>query len=486
MKRTLRGALLVVLLILLVLGYKDLSFSSKQVKANQVDLLNIPENIIEHFQEAIKYKTVSLPGKIDTLEQQAFLAFLDKAFPFVDSLMKHDDINQFSRLYHWRGSNSKEDPILLLGHMDVVPVEDFQLEDWESPPFSGSKKDGFIYGRGSLDDKVNVIGILSAVELLLRQGFQPNRSVYFAFGHDEEIGGQNGAKAIASLLADQGLKFEYILDEGSIILEKALPGLKAPVALIGTAEKGYVTITLTAELEEGGHSSMPPETTAIGLLSEAITNLKRNPKELRLEGPARELLSFVGPEMSQPYRAVFANTWLTAPLIKKQFSSRPTTNALLRTTMAPTILTAGIKDNIMPTRAKAQLNFRILPGESIASTIEYVKKVVNNDLISVVESPASFNSNPSKVSPTKAFGFKVLQKTLAEIFPQVITSPCLVIAATDARHYESLSDQIYRFTPIQLSNPDLKRIHGINERIDWSGYSRLIQFYSRLLINSSK
>ena len=374
-----------------------------------------------------------------------------------------------------------------MGHSDVVPVEGESLKQWTENPYGGKISEGYIWGRGTLDDKVNIVGILEATERLLLEDYQPMRTVYFAFGHDEEVGGINGAAAIARRFKQQGIEFEYIMDEGMVILEKAMPGLDPTVALIGIAEKGYTTLELTAQLEKGGHSSMPPKTTAIGLLAESIKKLENQPFPASVQGPTKLLFDYVGPEMTWPNKAVFANLWLFEPVLLGQLSKAPTTNAIIRTTTAPTIINGGVKDNILPTTARAWVNFRIFPGETFEDVANRVGQIINDPRVNVGFSKESaFSANPSPVSEVESFGFTVLQRSIKEIFPGVIVAPALVIAATDARHYSGLSKNIYRFSPLQLNNDDLKRIHGIDERISVENYKKLVLFYRQLVMNSCK
>ena len=271
---------------------------------------------------------------------------------------------------------------------------------------------------GSLDDKVNITGILEAVSILLKEDYQPERGLYLAFGHDEEVGGQNGAKAIAKRFEQQGIHFEYVLDEGMVVLENALPGLSRPATLIGIAEKGYASITLNAQLGYGGHSSMPPAETVIGLLADIIKKLEQNPFPASIKGPTKLLFDYVGPELSMPYKMIFANTWFFENLLINQLSKRASANASIRTTMAPTILQAGIKDNVMPTAASVTINFRIIPGETILSVQDRLRKIIGDKRIKISIGEAAFSSNPSKVSSIESFGFEAIRKNSARTFSE--------------------------------------------------------------------
>ncbi len=478
---------LLFLIFVIIIGFVILNFlrfSSRQVSVAPVAPLKISTEIIERFSAAIRIPTISYKDRIDTTAFEAFIEFVDSNYTQVNSNLEHYKVNDYSLVYRWPGKNPKLKPILLMAHTDVVPVGSQNESNWEEAPFSGVVKDGFIWGRGTLDDKHNVIGILEAVQMLLQEGYRPDRTLYLAFGHDEEVGGDFGAQAIARRFSEQGLAFEYILDEGMLVMENALPGLDQPVTLLGIAEKGYTTLHISIALEDGGHSSMPPQETAIGILSKALYTLESNPFPARIDGIAGQLFDHVGPEMNLLYKTIFANRWLFGGILKKQLANAPSTNAIIRTTTAPTMLNAGIKDNILPTQAAAQINFRILPGETVESVIAQVTATIDDERIVVREQDPTFSTNPSQVSDTESFGFRVLQKSACEIFPGTVAAPALMIAATDSRHYQQLSDDIFRFSPVQLQKPDLARIHGFNERISIENYEKLIGFYRQLVRNS--
>lgn len=467
-----------------ILVVNTINYPSRQIPIKPISKIEVDKEAVDRLAAAIQISTVSRTSGIDTTGFLRLHQLMKQSFPLADSLLAKRTINEFSLLYYWKGKKPKLKPILLMGHLDVVPIEELSRDIWEQPPFSGKIEKGYIWGRGALDDKISVFGILEAIETLLEEGYIPERDVYLAFGHDEEIGGKNGAKKIVEWLQKEQIELEYVMDEGALIMENAVNGLEQPLAMIGIAEKGYTTLTLTAQLEQGGHSSMPPQQTAVGLLAKAIHTLQENPFPAKIAGPTAEMLSYIGPEMTAFQKAVFANLWCTKGIVIEQMTQSPASAAILRTTTAPTILRAGISENVLPTRATAQINFRIFPGETIQSTIEYVQKVIDEPCISVVAATATTSNNPSQVADIRSFGFQVIQKSIQQIFPDVIVAPSLVIAGTDSKHYEPVCSNIFRFMPVQLKKEDLDGIHGINEKVSVDNYENAIRFYRQLILNS--
>lgn len=412
---------------------------------------------------------------------RALHAYLAERFPRLGRSLVREVVNDFSLLYAWRGSEPERKPVLLLAHLDVVPVPPASRPQWSRDPFAGAVAEGFVWGRGALDDKVSALAMLEAVEALLAEGFEPARNVYLAFGHDEEVGGRDGAARIAQLLDERGLRFAYTLDEGLIITSGLMPGVRSPVALVGIAEKGYVSVELIAR-GEGGHSSMPPPRTAAGRLAAAVDRLEGRPMAARIDGPTAAMFDFVAPEMKLPLQAVFANRWLFDPLIRFQLAKAPATNALMRTTTATTMLRAGVKENVLPTEARAIVNFRILPGESIAAVRAHVRDTVDDPAVEVRVLPGD---EPSPVSDPGAPSFGALHKTIRAVFPDVVVAPGLMIAGSDSKHYAALAEASYRFLPLRLEPADLARIHGVDERIAIRNYVEIIRFYVELLRNTA-
>jgi carboxypeptidase PM20D1 len=457
-------------------------FSPAPLPVSNSDRVAFPDGAAERLGAALRYRTVSGEdsSQPDALAFQALHAHLQSSFPCVHAHLRREVVGAHSLLYTWAGSNPSLSPVLLSGHLDVVPVEPSSELEWHHPPFSGHIADGSVWGRGALDNKATVVGTLEAAERLLSEGFRPARTIYFAFGHDEEVGGTGGAAEIAHLLKQRGVKLELVLDEGGVVGEGVFPGVPAPVALVGVAEKGFATIELSVRTP-GGHSSLPPRKTAAGILSAAVARIESSPMEARFEAPTRLLLDRVGRHLPLLRRAAFANLWLTGPIVLHSLQQLPATNAMVRTTTAPTILQAGTKDNVLPSHARAVINARILPGDTVASVVDHVRRVVNDDRVAVAVG-GRFVAESSRVSASDSDSFRRMERTIHRMFPDAIVSPFLVVVATDARHYAELSRHVFRFLPLQLTQQDLQRMHGIDERIGVREYERAVGTYRQLML----
>jgi carboxypeptidase PM20D1 len=474
-----------IFLIVAFVGYLAIhtsNFKSKQRHFEPVEKAAISPTAANHLSEAIQIKTISFGNgaAFDTLEFHRFSEFLDNSYPLVTAKLAKTAINTFGLLYHWQGADTALAPIVLAAHYDVVPVDETDSAKWMEPPFSGKINENSIWGRGTLDDKVSVIGIMEAVELMLGEGFIPRRSVYLAFGHDEEIGGMNGAKAIAGYLKSQGIKPEFVLDEGLTITQGLVPGVLTDVALIGIAEKGFATIELSIELD-GGHSSMPQKETAIQIITNALTKLGNAPFKARISEPVHRFLDYAGPEMRFQEKLAFANRKLFGSMILGIYQQSPSGNALVQTTMVPTIISGGFKENAIPSSATATVNFRILPGNSIEGILDHVKETIADDRIQLTL--GDFRSEPSPVSDPTRVAYLTIEQSIKEIYPNLIAVPNLVLGATDGRYYYEICDNVYRFLPVKITQENIGSIHGVNERIPVGEFEDLIRFYRQLLTN---
>lgn len=486
MKRALLAAAAVLLCLVAVLLARALSFTLEQPPIPKLERVDVDEAAAaERLGAAIRFQTVTRAEKPhdDPRAFEALHAYLRETFPLAHTKLSTRAVGRHGLLFTWRGTRPEKKPILLMAHQDVVPVAPGTDQDWEHPPFSGAVANGFVWGRGALDVKSGLLGTLEAVEMLLAQGFEPKRTVYLAFGHDEEIGGRDGAAKIAGYLADQGVTLEYVLDEGGIIGEGLIPDVSVPVALVGVAEKGYVSLELVAKTE-GGHSSMPPSATAIGRLSRAIAALEAAPFPVRMSHSVR-FFEFVGPKMPLLKRIVFANLWLFQPVVEDILTSKHTTAATVRTTTAPTIFHAGVKDNVLPHEARAVVNFRIIPGETPKTVLARVRAIAGEqiDVRPYAAEGESFGTSPSPTSSIDSEAYEAIAGTIRGVSndPSMVVAPYLVVGATDSRYFQPIATNVYRFLFMRLGPEDIQRIHGTNERIAVDNYADAIRFYYNLI-----
>jgi carboxypeptidase PM20D1 len=486
-KKVFGGTALLVAALGGVMLYNTLTFTSRQQAAAPAPAEAVDaETAAAKLADAVRFKTVSHtdPAGFDRQEFLAFHRFLEKSFPRVHQRLKLETVSELSLLYTWEGSEPGLPPALLLAHMDVVPIAPGTEAGWSHPPFEGAIADGFVWGRGTLDDKGSLIGILEAVETLIAQGFRPRRTTYLAFGHDEEVGGINGAARIAGELARRGVKALYALDESGIVAKGIIPGVAQPVCLVGVAEKGYMTLELSVRTE-GGHSSMPPSETAIGILGRAVGRLEQNPFPTRMDGPGMMIFDWVGPEMNFGMKLLFANRWLLGGLLRSELLKTPSMAAVLRTTTAPTVFQAGNKENVLPQEAKALVNFRLLPGDSVEAVTEQVRAAVGDPRVRVENPRPETALAATAVTSPQTEGFKLLERTIRQSFPQTVVAPYLVLGGTDARHYAAVSASVLRFLPLEMTSADLGRLHGTDERVEVAGFARAVGFYIRMIKNSN-
>ena len=480
MRRLFTAAAVLIVLVAAVVLVRTLTLSSRQLDVVPVAGMEVDESAAAaRLGQALTYRTISHqnPAEFDPAPFVAFRHHLAQTYPGVHRVMQLQVVAGYSLLYTWQGSEPEEAPIILLAHSDVVPVDPGTEADWIQPPFSGAVADGFIWGRGAIDDKASLVAILEAVEALVGAGFRPRRSLYLAFGHDEEIGG-DGARAMVELLRQRNVRALYILDEGRSISEGELPGIEGPVAQIGIAEKGYMTVELAVE-QDGGHSSRPPATTGLGILGRAVSRLESNQRPAAIRGAVREMFATLAPEMPFSQRLSYANLWLFGARVKASMAQATTTNAMIRTTTATTMAQGSYKENILPARASMVVNFRLLPGETSAIILEHIRKTVADERVVVtVLGPID---EPSNVSTVDSEPFRALPRTVRQLFPDVLVPPALVLGATDSRHYRDLSANIYRFAPNRMKPGDGKRVHGTNERTGVATFADMIRFYAQLL-----
>jgi carboxypeptidase PM20D1 len=465
-------------------GYRTYSFTAPAPPAEATipDLASYDIDVgaaARHLGEAIRFRTVSLVNESD--DRAPFLQFhawMQQTYPAFHAATLREMFGGLSLLYTWEGTDPAQPPILLLAHQDVVPVPEDTLEQWVVDPFAGVERDGAIWGRGSIDDKGSLVALLEAAEVLAARGWRPARTVMFAFGHDEELGGA-GARQIAAELERRGVRAWFVLDEGMVTLASH-PLTNGPASMIGVSEKGFATLRIRA-VGQPGHSSMPPPETAISLVAEAVGRVHDMPIDRRLEGgPALDMMRALAPELPTMTRVAVANEWLFAPILRRQMAESPPAVALLGTTVAPTVISGGSRANVLPGEAEASINFRIHPRDTPDDLMARAQEAIAG-LEGVTLEWDGEPRPASAVSSTTSSSYALIAALARAAIPETPVAPALVIAGTDSRNYEAVAENTYRFQPILLTDDDLAGVHGLNEHLSRANFERLIQFYAALM-----
>ncbi|MGW0639892.1 M20/M25/M40 family metallo-hydrolase [Nocardia salmonicida] len=442
----------------------------------------VDDEVAQRLAVALQCATVSTEDPAHTADAEfvRLAAHLETSFPRVHAEL---DLTSFghSRLYRWDGAEPGAVSAILLAHQDVVPADDAQR--WTHPPFAGVVDDEFIWGRGAIDDKSRVLAVLEAVEGALAAGIRPRHTMFLAFGHDEEVFGDGGAVRMAEYLRERNVRAELLLDEGGVITEGVADGVDRPVASIMLGEKGYATVRLSVT-ETGGHSSMPGKQTAVGRLARAVARVQDHPMPLRLTPVISDMLARMREAMPEPRRRLLELTdtrglaALAGPLVARIMAAGPTTEALVRTTTAPTVINGGVKANVLPQSAEALVNFRILPGDSVAAVLAHCTRVIRDIGVAIdLVGPASEPSRFTEPGPA----YDLVAELASSVVPGIVTTTGIVPGATDSRHYDGLAATRCNFAPIVVNAADLERIHGTDERISRLNYARLIEFNRRLI-----
>jgi len=437
----------------------------------------LPADAILHMSSAIQIATISPEDtlRIDSAVFNKFRVFLEQSYPLVHQQLSRTIIKGYSYVFEWKGSDSSLQPIILMGHYDVVPVEPSAIKLWTVQPFGGEIKDSIIWGRGAVDDKVAVISILEAVENLLRKHFKPVRTMLLCFGHNEESTG-TGAIAIVDYLQKKHIRAEMVIDEGGEITTGKMKDVQRPVAMIGIGEKGYVTFELAVE-KPGGHSSKPEKETAIDILTSALHNLRSVQMPVKLTPPVKEYFARIGGVSGSFFnKLALNNLWLFKSTVQNTLSSTPEGDAMQRTTIVPTMLESGIRENVIPTNATAVVNSRILTGETTMEVKSFIKQAIHDDRVTITIK-GDFNTEPSALTDVHSAAFKTMEQAVYQTIDDVIPVPYVMLGASDSRNYRSISNGVVNFTPLVNS----KGFHGIDERLPIKDFSRMFNFFSNII-----
>ncbi|KAF0974786.1 hypothetical protein FDP41_006260 [Naegleria fowleri] len=425
-----------------------------------------------------------------------------------------------ARVFVWKSNNNHQNkrPIMFTGHVDVVPIND--ESKWIYPPFSGmivndssqqQQQQQYLYGRGTLDDKNGVYEILEALNQLRRENLlqQPDRDIYVVIGMDEEIGGEHGAKKVTSYFLKKNITFAFILDEGGMIADQQFPTIHSPVAFVANAEKGFCNFEIKVQCEPG-HSSMPSiHHTCISKLSKAMIQIENNPMKAHLS-ILRNMMSQLAPlSSSLVFKMIAANMDLFSPFLDfalNYLGGAP--NAVTRTTFAPTIISAGVAANVLPSTGTLLVNTRLSPYDRIEDVLKHLEKILGG-VGNVGDAPSSTTTTTttthttnnititvqkttcdeaSRVSCHDCLEFNIIKKSIHQMQPDAFVVPYLFIAGSDSKHYRKLSDYAYGYLPMRLmkANQDLARIHGHNERISTQNYLESVNVYGAIILNANE
>ena len=468
--------LALVLIFIAVILIRTLNFKpTAQPKILNDEIKFESEKSIFALQELIRCKTVSYYDKTleDDAEFEKLIALLPSLYPEVFKVCEFNQLPDRALLFKWSGKTAGN-PTVLMAHYDVVPVDE---ASWEKPPFDAIIENNVLWGRGSLDTKVTFNGVLFAANTLIEQGFVPEKDIYFAFSGGEEVNG-NGAVNIVNYFKQNNITPALVVDEGGAVVENVFPGVKAPCAMVGIAEKGMLNLTFSVK-SNGGHASSPAPHTPIGILSRACCKVENNPFKMHITKPAAEMFNTLGRHSNFVYRMIFANMWLFSGVLNMICKkSGGELNALLRTTVAFTQSEGSSAPNVIPPRATMTANLRLNPKDTVDGAVEYIRKTIDDDSVELI---LGSNMNPSRVSQTNCEAWDKVASAVANTWKGCIVSPYLMVQCSDSRHWGVISDKVYRFSAMDLTKEERASIHGHNEKIRLETANSAVEFYIKLI-----
>jgi carboxypeptidase PM20D1 len=434
------------------------------------------DSTVSRLQELIQCRTVS-SNNLENIDFNEFFRLhqvLEQQYPRIHQALTKIVIGKASLLYCWKGQNPNLKPFLWMAHIDVVPVGD--ETQWHHGPFSGEIAEGYLWGRGTADTKCLITVQMDAIEELLVEGFTPQQDIYLFYGHNEEIVAPDdvsGAKLAMEYLREQGVTLGCVLDEGGSIVKGSSMGIEKSVAVIGVSEKGSVHVELSVH-DKGGHSSTPEKTTALSRVARAAVAVEEHPMPVRLLPMVADMLKTLAPLMGG-LKPIMANPTLTWPILRVALQQKAMTNAMIRTTFAVTMAKGSAQANVLPETASVVINCRVLPGDTMESTLQHIKANISKG----VEARILSGKNPSPISPTDTKLFSLLRSLAQELQPEALVTPYLVMGGTDSAKFYPICEAVYRFSPFFFDEKTMTGVHSVNERISTSGFGDAVQFYKK-------
>ncbi|KMQ60521.1 peptidase [Chryseobacterium sp. BLS98] len=510
MKKFLLAVLGIFVILVAVLLIKMYTYPFKKIAVQTSEGWKPVKNdsAVMHLSGGLKIPTVSTGslGEFNYAPFDQFKEYLKASYPLVYQNTENNEINTHALVFRLKGSNPSLQPILFLSHIDVVPPGEADVinkelnifkpddqplspvskvaEDWDFEPFSGNVANGRIYGRGAIDMKGMLFSLMESMNTMVKNKKVPKRDIYLAFGFDEEVGGQKGAMQIADYFKKKGLQFDTVYDEGGLIMQKGnVAGIDSDVAVVGCAEKGFLSAKIKVK-GLGGHSSMPPMESAIGKAAVIMQRFEDDQMKPEITPLIKEFFNNIGGAMPFTSRLAISNQWLLKPLLLSQLTKNNTTNALVRTTTALTMMKGSDGTNVLSPEVEFVVNFRLLPGNTVKDVHDHIAKATEGFDVEVEE--IDNTREASAVSSSNTKGFKLIEAGVKEIYPSAIVTPYLTLGGTDAYKYQIVSKNIYRFMPIRINSSEQQSIHSTNEYISIENYLKMIHYFEFVMMNYDK
>ena len=484
MKKIIIFAVLFLILFIGFLLFRTFNYVKNKPIENKENLKVIVDNSsLEHLLQSVKIPVITLKDfeNSDFNQHIKFKEFLETTYPNVFEKLDFTTVNHYSFVLKWKGNNSELEPVLFIGHYDVVDADKNSIKDWKYPPFIGAIENDKIYGRGTLDDRGSVIAMFEAINKLIEEGYTPKRDIYFGFGHDEETGGINGAKAISKYFFDNNIKPYMVLDEGGRV-EISPKGTQN--AYIGVSEKGRLLVNIKFK-SNGAHASRPPRVTSVTKLAKAVEILNKNQSKPALIPQVKEYYKATYNDRGFLTKFLIANSDILKYFLFKKLEKNPLDNAYIRSTTAITQLSGSNSANAVPSIAIATIDSRILPTQNPDDMLNHIQNVLSKNFKNEdFEIEVISKTNPSNISDTNSDAFKLLTNEINSMFPSTKIVPYMIPAGTDAKYYEKISKNVYRFLPIAIKPEEYSLMHGVNEFISIENYSRMIEFYKNFIKNN--